>query len=74
MLLAPPGKKRFFNAIVSQAAEATGPPFFKHFLRVSVERQELVVRCYGVSGWVQDETDPFLQDMVTIPIRAPGSA
>ena len=74
MLLAPPGKKRLFNSIVSQAAEATGPPFFKHFLRVSVERQELVVRCYGVSGWVEDETDPPKQDEVRIPIRAPDQA
>jgi hypothetical protein len=74
MLLAPPGKKRLFNRIVSQAAEATGPPFFKHFLRVSVEGHELVVRCYGVSGWVQHETEPVLQDTVTIPIRAPAGS
>jgi hypothetical protein len=73
MLLPPPGKKRLFNAIVSQAAEATGPPFFKQFLRLAIEDEKLVIRCYGVSGWIAEETRPIEQHKVEIPIPAVGS-
>jgi hypothetical protein len=58
-----------YRRLISELAEATSPPFFKSFLRVDVDEDELVITAYGVSGWAEDEDDPTVEDRVAIPLR-----
>ena len=45
------------------------PPFFKSFLEVEVRRgSEVVITCWGVSGFEADAERPILVDRVRIPI------
>jgi Calcineurin-like phosphoesterase len=59
---------RPYSEVMSELAEATTPPFFKSFIRVEVDAQELRITAYGVTGWRDDETAPTKEDEVTIPL------
>jgi hypothetical protein len=63
--------------------ETTTPPFFKSFLEVDVRRDcEVVITCWGVSGFEADAERPILVDRIRIgwppsvssPGRQPGAA
>ena len=60
-----------YRKFMSELAEATSPPFFKSFLRLDVTPTELVITAYGVTGWADDETEPTIEDRVSIPLSAP---
>jgi hypothetical protein len=64
LLMSWPGKH--LNKIVSEAVESDKPPFFKNFLTVEVNRDGLVVRCWGVSGFQNRETDPTLEHEMAV--------
>ncbi|HEX2468723.1 MAG TPA: metallophosphoesterase [Solirubrobacterales bacterium] len=57
-----------YRKFMSELAEATSPPFFKSFLRLDVTPTALVITAYGVTGWAEDETEPTVEDRVTIPL------
>ena len=57
-----------YKKFMSEVAEATTPPFFKSFLRIDVTPAELKITAYGVTGWLEDETEPTVEDEVTIPL------
>jgi hypothetical protein len=57
-----------YRKFMSELAEATTPPFFKSFLRLDVTPDELTITAYGVTGWLEDETAPTLEDRVRIPL------
>jgi Calcineurin-like phosphoesterase len=57
-----------YNRVMSELAEATTPPFFKSFLRLDVTPEQLRITAYGVTGWLEDETAPTVEDQVTIPL------
>jgi hypothetical protein len=57
-----------YRRVMSELAEATTPPFFKSFLRLDVTPTQLTIIAYGVTGWLEDETEPTVEDRVTIPL------
>jgi len=59
---------RLLNGFISEIAEANRPPFFKSFLRLDVEAGRLIVTCYGVTGFWEDEHSPTVEDRVEIPL------
>jgi hypothetical protein len=44
------------------------PPFFKHLLRLDVDRNALRIRCHAATGWRDDEDDPPVEDDFAIPL------
>jgi hypothetical protein len=54
---------------MSELAEATRPPFFKSFLRVDLEGETLAITCYGVSGHLEHEQAPAVEQRIEIPVR-----
>jgi hypothetical protein len=58
-----------YRKFMSELAEATTPPFFKSFLRLDVTPTELTITAYGVTGWLEDETEPTVEDRVTIALK-----
>jgi hypothetical protein len=52
----------------SELADWDTPPFFKSFLRVEVTPSLLTIRCYGVTGCGEHETDPPVEDTIEIPL------
>jgi Calcineurin-like phosphoesterase len=57
-----------YTKVMSELAEATTPPFFKSFLRLDVTPEALKITAYGVTGWLEDEGEPTVEDRVTIPL------
>jgi Calcineurin-like phosphoesterase len=58
-----------FTNIMSELAEATRPPFFKSFLHLDLKDGVLTMKCYGVTGYREDECDPAVEHTIRIPIR-----
>jgi hypothetical protein len=58
-----------FKGVMSELAEATGPPFFKSFLRVDLDDGQLTITAYGVTGQREDERDPTVEDQIEIRLR-----
>jgi Calcineurin-like phosphoesterase len=46
------------------------PPLFKNFLRLDVSADSVRIRCFGVTGCGEQETDPPVEDSVDIAWRA----
>jgi hypothetical protein len=59
---------RTFHKWVSPFFDWDNPPFFKNFLRIEVRDGTLTIRCYGVTGCVDREDDPPVEDEVVIPL------
>lgn len=55
---------------LSELFDSDHPPFFKHFLALSVRDDKLVIECRAVTGWAEDELDPPVEDRVEIPLYA----
>ncbi len=70
-LLLGPVFGKMLNLFVSEIAEATAPPFFKSFLTVDTTADKLVIRCWGVSGFADQEEAPTLEDEFEIDLREP---
>ena len=64
VLFSTPGVGKF----ISEAAEATRPPFFKNFLKLEVRESRLRIAAYGVTGFLDRENDPSIEDCVEIPL------
>ncbi|HKR50138.1 MAG TPA: metallophosphoesterase [Pseudonocardiaceae bacterium] len=63
---------RLFHRFGSEAFDFDEPPFFKQFLRIDVDRTEITVRCFGVTGCAGTEYTPPVEDQFTIePRRTP---
>jgi hypothetical protein len=60
-----------FKRFLSELAEATRPPFFKSFLRLDLEGDTLTISNYGVSGHLDDESSPAVEQRIEIPISTP---
>jgi hypothetical protein len=58
-------------SLFSELFDTNEPPFFKHFLRCSVDGDKLRFECFGVTGWRDDEHDPPREDSFEIDL---GSA
>jgi hypothetical protein len=59
---------RTFHKWLSPFFDWDDPPFFKNFLRLDVNGDGLRVRCYGVTGCVDREDDPSIEDEIAIPL------
>lgn len=46
------------------------PPLFKNYLRAEVTPEALTVSCVGVTGCLEHEQDPPIEDRVEIPLPA----
>jgi hypothetical protein len=58
---------RRLGGSVSVIADTNAPPFYKSFLSAEVnDAQELEIRCWGVTGYDDEERSPSLEDCVTI--------
>jgi hypothetical protein len=60
---------RGFQRFVSEAFDWNDPPMFKSFLRLDVTGAELRVRCFGVSGCLESEHAPPVEDEFTIALN-----
>jgi RimJ/RimL family protein N-acetyltransferase len=65
-----PGPGRLFQRFVSEFLDWDDPPMFKSFLRVDADEEQVRIRCFRATGWLEDEEDPPLEDEVTIPLTA----
>jgi hypothetical protein len=72
--LKPAPATRGFQRWVSEAFDWNDPPLFKHFLRLDITAAELRIRCFGVTGCADSETDPPVEDDVAIDLRDRGPA
>jgi hypothetical protein len=59
---------RGFHKFVSEAFDWNDPPMFKSFLRLDATREAVRVRCFGVTGCLESEHDPPVEDEFTIPL------
>ena len=48
------------------------PPLFKNFLRLEVSESELTITCFGVTGCLEHEEHPPVEDEVKIPLGEAG--
>lgn len=58
---------RLFHQWFSEFSDWDHPPFFKSFLRLDVDGGTLRIRCFAATGCGEHETDPPMEDEVTIP-------
>ena len=65
-LLQPAPAKQGFHRFASEFFDWNDPPFFKQFLRLDADADELRVRCFGVSGCRNASTDPPVEDEFTV--------
>ncbi|MEU4173431.1 metallophosphoesterase [Streptomyces sp. NPDC026665] len=72
----PDHRKRFrlpvskiYSQLLSPSSATYSPPFFKSFLRLDVTPDSLRLRCFAATGNLVQETDPPVEDEVTIPLR-----
>ena len=73
LLLRRDGRRGFVNTKIAEAGNADTPPMFKNFLRVDVtDDDELVITCFGVTGWRdhdgRDGRPIPVEDRVTIDL------
>ena len=66
LLLAGGGKA--FHRWLSPFLDWDEPPFFKQFLRVDADAEQLRIRCFGVTGCPEDDAHPTLEDEIRIPL------
>jgi hypothetical protein len=62
------------GAKVSEIADTNDAPFYKSFLRLDVEDGDLVIRCYGVTGYQAVEETPTLEDCLRIALTPPAAS
>ncbi len=67
-----PRREWFSPGRISELLDWDDPPFFKNFVRVSVDQQRLVLTAYGVTGLARDKDDPAVIDRVEIPLGGAG--
>jgi hypothetical protein len=60
---------RGFQRFVSEAFDWNDPPMFKSFLRIDATSGAVRVRCFGVSGCLEAEHDPPVEDDFTIALN-----
>jgi hypothetical protein len=56
------------HRFLSELSDWDAPPFFKHFLHASVTPQELTLRCFAVTGCLDQELEPPVEDEVRISL------
>jgi hypothetical protein len=65
--------------VLAELADADRPPFFKNFLRCDVldapvmrsgHDRTLRIRCFGVTGYASEETDPPCEDRIEIRFKS----
>lgn len=54
--------------LLSEIFDRDSPPFFKHFLLARVADGKLVIECRSVTGWVDAERNPPVEDCIEIPL------
>ncbi|MGH4008970.1 MAG: metallophosphoesterase family protein [Pseudonocardiaceae bacterium] len=59
---------RFFHRMGSEVFDFDEPPFFKQFLRIDANNEEITVSCFGVTGCAGTEHAPPIEDRFTIPL------
>jgi hypothetical protein len=69
-LVMPLRERGFLVRFLSEILDSDRPPFFKHFLLVSVADGKLVIECRAVPGWASTEQDPPVEDRVEIDLAA----
>jgi hypothetical protein len=57
---------RLFQRFGSETFAFTDPPFFKQFLHLEVNKDELTVSCFGVTGCAGTENLPPVEDSFTV--------
>ncbi len=62
---------RTFQRFFSELFDWDHPPMFKSFLRLDASEQELRIRCFQATGWLEDEENPPVEDEVRIPLGPP---
>jgi hypothetical protein len=67
-IIQPAPAQRGFQRFVSEAFDWNDPPMFKSFLRLDASREQLTVRCFGVSGCRETEHAPPVEDQFTIAL------
>ena len=64
-----PGQARGpLHRIFEELFDRNDPPLFKNYLRVEVSSRSLAVSCVGVTGCLDHEQDPPVEDRVEIPL------
>jgi hypothetical protein len=67
-LLQPAPAKRGFHRFASEYFDWNDPPFFKQFLRLDADSEQVRVRCFGVSGCARASADPPVEDDFSVPL------
>jgi Calcineurin-like phosphoesterase len=65
-LLQPAPAKHGFHRFASEYFDWNDPPFFKQFLRLDADAEQVRARCFGVSGCRHASTDPPVEDEFTV--------
>ncbi|MEV1082798.1 metallophosphoesterase [Streptomyces sp. NPDC050211] len=60
--------RKIYTQLFSPSSATYSPPFFKCFLRLDVTPESVRLRCYAATGNRAQETDPPVEDEVTIPL------
>ncbi len=64
-----PGQARGpLHRIFEEIFDRNDPPLFKNYLRVEVSPRSLAISCVGVTGCLEHEQDPPIEDRVQIPL------
>jgi hypothetical protein len=63
-----PGPGRLFQRFVSEFLDSDNPPMFKNFLRVDASSDQVRIRCFRATGFLEDEQHPVEEEEVVIPI------
>jgi hypothetical protein len=58
---------------MSELLDWNEPPMFKHFLKVDGDRDRITIRCYAVTGCLDAEKDPPVEDALTASRGPDGS-
>lgn len=61
--------RKMYTQLFSPSSVTYTPPFFKSFLRLDVDGQEIRVRCFAATGNRPQELDPPMEDEVVIPLK-----
>ena len=67
-LVMPLKERGLLVKFLSEILDSDQPPFFKHFLTLSVQDGKLIIECRAVTGWAGAERDPPVEDHVEIPL------
>jgi hypothetical protein len=65
-VLQPAPAKHGFHRFASEYFDWNDPPFFKQFLRLDADAEQVRVRCFGVSGCQNATADPPVEDEFTV--------